>query len=311
MLKERHYFPIDILLDGDQPKEYIKAYFYYKNCPRASKPWNWDGYFAKFGGKSYPHESITEYLINKIGNWLGLPMNETRLIIANGQIRFLSKDFIGEGQKLVHGIEILAEYFEDRAFVDEINEDRKSRREYLTFDVVERAVRYVYPIAHDHILSSLIELITFDAIVGNNDRHFYNWGVIDRVARVDADVVRFSPIYDSARALLWNRTKESILRMHGQYINGSDELDRFILKSKPRFSFTNNPKANHFELLKYLSGYSDKYRDTISNLVDKELEREVLNRLQEKAYLFLCRERCILMEAILRKRFSECRKSLG
>ena len=131
-LKENHYYIIDIPLDGEAPKQYIKAYFYYKNCPRKSKPSNWHGFFAKYGRKSYPPESVIEYLINKIGESLGLKMNRTRLVVANNQIRFLSQDFLKKGQKLIHGIEILAEYFEDKEFVDQINKDKKNRREYLT-----------------------------------------------------------------------------------------------------------------------------------------------------------------------------------
>ncbi len=47
----------------------------------------------------------------------------------------MSKDFIERGKtKLIHGVEILHEYFEDKDFVDKINEDRKQRRELLTFD---------------------------------------------------------------------------------------------------------------------------------------------------------------------------------
>lgn len=71
-LKNQNYYVVDIPLDGDAPKQYIKAYFYYPNCPWKKKHRKWDGYFAKFGGKSYPHESITEFGINKIGEALGL-----------------------------------------------------------------------------------------------------------------------------------------------------------------------------------------------------------------------------------------------
>jgi hypothetical protein len=67
VLKENRYCIVDVPLDGEAPKQYIKAYFYYKNCPRKTSPKTWDGYYAKFGGKSYPHESIIEYTINQIG----------------------------------------------------------------------------------------------------------------------------------------------------------------------------------------------------------------------------------------------------
>jgi len=111
-LKNQQYYVEQVELDGDQPKQYLRAYFYYKNCPWKSKPESWPGFYAKFGYKSYPLESITEYAINQIGESLGLLMNETRLVMVNGQVRFLSEDFIKLGtEKLIHGVEILHEYF--------------------------------------------------------------------------------------------------------------------------------------------------------------------------------------------------------
>jgi hypothetical protein len=89
-LKKSHYRVLDVTPDGDAPKQYIKAYFYFKNCPKRSNPKNWDGYYAKFGSKSYPHESIIEYLINQLGDALGLKMNFTRseLLAENSEILY-------------------------------------------------------------------------------------------------------------------------------------------------------------------------------------------------------------------------------
>ncbi|MEM1217807.1 MAG: HipA domain-containing protein, partial [Bacteroidota bacterium] len=230
-LKEDHYFIVNIPLDGDAPKQYIKAYFYFKNCPRKSKPNSWPGYFAKSGGKSYPHESVIEYTINKIGEYLGLNMNETKLVMANGQIRFLSKDFIDQSkkQRLIHGIDILAEYFEDKDFVHHINKDRKNRRKYFTFQEVEQAIIHVYPSEANELIINLVKLLTFDAIVGNNDRHFYNWGVIGNYIVREGEAVKFAPIYDSARALMWNFTEEKIDYVYTHFLSGDQFLDQYIL----------------------------------------------------------------------------------
>lgn len=309
LLKEKHYYPIDIPLDGDAPKEYIKAYFYYDNCPKKANYKDWHGFFAKFGKKSYPHESIIEYLINKIGEYLGLNMNKTRLVqMTNGQIRFLSQDFREKNQRLIHGIEILGEYFEDENFIKEINQDRKNRRQLLTFSVIENAISHVYSSNYGNILVELIKLITFDAIVGNNDRHFSNWGVIYKIQEDDNTLPVLSPIYDTARALLWNNTEEAILKMYNQYSNGSNQLDDYINRSKPRFSFDKNPNANHFELIEYLVNYKESYKSVILPLIATEMEELVIEKLKIEMNCFFSKERCILVEAILRKRFQKLRK---
>jgi len=306
-LKEENYYIINIPLDGDAPKQYIRAYFYYKNCPRKNNPLKWSGFFSKYGGKSYPHESVIEFMINKIGDYLGLFMNEAKLVFVNQQIRFLSKDFIKKGYKLIHGIEILAEYVEDREFVDKVNQDRKTRRQLLTFQEVENAIKHVYPYKQEEILESLIRLITFDAIVGNNDRHFYNWGLIGNIMSNKRQNVKFSPIYDSSRALLWNYTNEKINKMYSDFQHSYDPVNHYVKKSKPRFSFDGNPNANHFELMEYLIGYNKTFKEVVKALITVEKENDVICKLKKEVFLFFCEKRCTLIEAILRNRFEKLR----
>lgn len=308
-LKERNYKVIPVTLDGDAPKQYIKAYFYFKNCPRKSNPNSWEGYYAKFGSKSYPHESIVEFAINQIGEALGLKMNETRLVYANGQVRFLSKDFIKKGKRLIHGTEILAEYFEDKNFVDQINKDRKSRREFFTFDEVENAISHVYEDQAETIVSSLVQLITFDGIVGNNDRHFYNWGVIGDTRRDFERPVEFAPVYDSARGLLWNLTNKEVLRLYKQSLTDPSFIEGYCNKSKPRFSFSNNTNANHFELLAHLAK-NPSYRRVIADLVSVEKEQLSLSKLSSTVSSLFMMERMSLMLKVLKHRFQKIRRQL-
>jgi len=312
-LKNAKYYVVDVPLDGDAPKQYIKAYFYYKNCNRKNKPKNWDGYYAKFGGKSYPHESIIEYGINQIGEALGLRMNETKLVTANGQIRFLSKDFIKRGKKkLIHGVEIFHEYFEDKEFIDNINKDRRQRRELLTFDVIENALYHVHPKQGKELLSELIKLITFDAIVGNNDRHFYNWGIIGDIESKYNKKVEFAPIYDTARGLLWNKVEFQVKQMFKQYRNGStDQINAFLIKSKPRFSFAENAKSNHFDLIEYLSQRNVNYKETIAQLITKNAENNVILKLRTSTSRYFTIERTYLMTEILKLRFRKLRKIIN
>ena len=311
VLKHHHFYVVPRFLDGDQPKEYIRAYFHERGRRQAGRPRCWPGYFAKFGGKSYPHESVIEFLINQVGIALGLNMNEVELVMVNGHLRFLSKDFVGRGQKLVHGIEILAEYFEDRTFVEEINANRKTRREYLTFDEVEQAIIHVYPKASAHLLAELVKLITFDAVVGNNDRHFHNWGVIDFVERVEGQNVKFAPVYDSARALLWNKKTDAVRQMLRKNLTGDRQIHHFVNKTKPRFSPPNEPKADHFQLIRYLSRYNTTYRDIIDSLLTHDIEQAALETLRSFAQPLLCDERCQMMEKVLTLRFQTCRKFLS
>src|SRR5206468_4167101 len=114
LLKESDYIIKQRHLDGDAPKQFIKAYFYEENSKvRKASSGSWIPYIAKTAEKWYPHESVIEYMFNRIGQALGLNMNEIRLVKANGQIRFLSKYFLNKNENLIHGAEICGEHLGD------------------------------------------------------------------------------------------------------------------------------------------------------------------------------------------------------
>src|SRR5690554_6907622 len=94
-------------------------------------------------------------------------------------------------------------------------------------------------------------MIIFDALVGNNDRHFYNWGIITTL-RKSSGKARLSPIYDSARGLSWNFNELTINKyLEGRKSNGK-QFDNYIYKACPRISIEGNSEINHFDLVRYL-----------------------------------------------------------
>jgi hypothetical protein len=129
LLKDSCYYVIPQTLDGDAPKEFIGAYFYStaSNFYKKNKG-SWHKYIAKTAEKWYPIESVTEYIINQLGEELGLGMNTTKLVRCNGQIRFLSKYFLGKDEILFHGAEICGDYLNDREFAEQIAVDNNSPR---------------------------------------------------------------------------------------------------------------------------------------------------------------------------------------
>src|SRR5690606_13021739 len=145
---------------------------------RISNPHTWPIYIAKTGHKWYPYESITEYILNKLGECLGLCVAQSRLYVINGQVRFLSKLFRNDkNQVLEHGAELYSGYLGDKEFVDQIEENQMAR-DFFTVSFTYDTLKYSYPYQHESIFNDFIKMLVFDAIIGNNDRHFYNWGVI-------------------------------------------------------------------------------------------------------------------------------------
>lgn len=305
VLHTKNYCIRNHKLDGDAPKQFIRVYEYEKGSStrRVSKK-SWPSYIAKSAEKWYPHESIMEYLINRIGQELGLHMNEIKLVRANSQIRFLSKHFHSKDEKLIHGAEICGEYLEDMDFAKEIAENKLSARELFTFEFIRDAIRNVFPQCFENLLIELVKLIVFDAIVGNNDRHFYNWGVIDTI-KITAKTPTFAPVYDSARGLFWNYSDGNIIRI----VDQESKIKKYIEGACPRISIEENKKANHFQLIDFLR-YNSEYKCIIHDLSLLKNENHVIEMLNDEFSYFFIPERNKLIEDTLVKRFDRIRKLL-
>lgn len=312
ILKEKHYcLDTSFYLDGDAPKGFIKAYFYERGGRVVKDKFKtWDSYIAKTAEKWYPHESILEYMLNRIGEVIELNMNSVKLVVINNQIRFLSKYFLdNKNEALVHGAEICGEYLEDVQFAKEIAEDRQTARELFTFEFILEAIKFVFAENFKEIYDQLVKMIVFDAIVGNNDRHFYNWGIIKTIKLSKAIKTRpkFSPIYDTARGLLWNWSDNSIKKQLLELKSGSKKVEKYIKNASPRISIEGNSEINHFDLISYIWNKYPDFKGTISNILALKNLHKIQLLYQSEFKHYFIPERNELACFILNARFSKLR----
>ena len=248
-----------------------------------SSPHNWPAFIAKVGHKWYPNESITEQLLTEIGELLGLRMAQSELRLVNGQLRLCSRYFLNPGESLVHGAELFIGYLEDKELVKEI-EDQNEARNFFTFQFVEDALLNRFPDESYEIHEDFVRMLTFDAIVGNNDRHYYNWGVV--VHPEGLSKPKFSPIYDTARALFWNMSDARIAEM----VNGSDYGKRFkkyAEKSRPKIGWDACFDINHFELIGKIARASGNCAEIVGRLTTKPFLERVERLLDETKFVHL------------------------
>jgi len=214
-LKNGHWYALDLAMTGDAPKDFLSVYEYgAPGCKRGRRK-SWPRYIAKVGHKWYPNESITEHLITRLGQSLMMDIADSRIMHVRGQVRFFSRYFLKGTEYLLHGADIFASYLEDhdKAFVQGVEDEGKSP-EFFDYDFVAASIRAMLPDTAELILQKFHRMLAFDALIGNNDRHFFNWGVIcDQTGR---QISRFSPIFDTARALFWNHSEERLSTMDRQ-----------------------------------------------------------------------------------------------
>ena len=247
-LKKGYWDPQELTMTGDAPKDFLRVYEYRKGC-RRSNPTSWPKFIAKVGHKYYPNESVTEHLITRIGQSFGLDIADSRLVHVQGQIRFLSRYFLSGTEYLVHGADIFASYLEDpdKEFIQSI-EDENQSPEFFDYEFVAESVKAMFPGHSEAILKKFHRMIAFDALVGNNDRHFFNWAVICN--QIGTAPPRFSPIFDTARGLFWNNTEETMYnKLENKANKNHNPLHRYCKNSFSKIGSPGGGKANHFALL--------------------------------------------------------------
>lgn len=297
-------------VNGDAPKKLIRIYSYKKHQGYKKKQIKkWPLYIAKTGHKWYPLESVTEFLLNKLAVSFGLDAAESELYIISGQLRFLSKYFLERGcEQLVHGAEIFAGYIGDKNLVDQIEKEGLAR-DLFTLQFVEKSVRYSFPTQTEMIMKELVKLVLFDALVGNNDRHYFNWGVI---TSIKSNVrPRFSPIYDTARGLFWNLDEDAMeLRMKDKKYFPK-YLEKYCQNSKPKLGWEGESSINHFKLVELI--YVNEFfitKEEMRRMFDETLLTNMLRVVDNEFSKFYSPFRLFAVKECLNYRYNVIKEIL-
>ncbi len=125
----------------------------------------------KTGEIRYPTEFWSEIISSKIGQALGFNILDYNIgYNANGsqKIGCLSKSMVNNSiNKLTEGKVYLTGYKSSY-------NPEKDKKQY-TFQFIRDTLHYFN---YDSYIFNLLEIIVFDSIIGNSDRHQENWGII-------------------------------------------------------------------------------------------------------------------------------------
>jgi hypothetical protein len=304
-LRSGFFRKLDAAVAGDAPKDFLRVYEYGRG--RKAHPGTWPAYIAKVGHKHYPNQSITEHLLTRIGQALGLPMADSCLMWVREQLRFLSEYFLREDESLIHGAEIFAGCIaEDSEFASQV-EEMDMAQEIFPLQVVETAVRSRFPAQAEAILQDFARLLAFDAIVGHNDRHFFNWGVITQVS--GGRPPRLSPIYDTARALFWN-TDETVLATFDRKHDFDRFLERYVHQCYPKTGWEGIKSPNHFELVRKIVEERPSYREAMARLTTADLPEKVQTLLDGEFKGLMSARRKRFIVSCVRKRLAHYQEAI-
>lgn len=311
IIKKGNYFVDEtVSIDGDAPKKFIGVYDHELLGHRhKSNRNNWIRYIAKSGHKWYPIESITELMLNRLGVIFGLNMAESRISMIGGQLRFLSRYFLDSNEELVHGADILAGYLNESTQYVELVDEQNMTRDLFTLQVIEESVASLFLYQKDEIMKKLVRLIIFDALVGNNDRHFFNWGVIRSVEGRFQPF--FSPVYDTARGLFWNYSENKIKDIVEVNKTIDSHIRKYCKASRPKIGWEGEKNPNHFQLFEKI--YLNEFyitKNEIRGLLTHEVLEQMTTEVRQNFLSLMSANRITLICKCLEYRLNELKKIL-
>lgn len=103
-------------------------------------------------------------------------------------------------QNLVHGLALISSV--DKEF-DKNTTITQKRKLYRLNTVIEALRNYVKNKPNSHVIwDDFFKLMCFDALIGGTDRHYNNWGILEKAE--NESFIRFAPAFDNGVSLLWN-----------------------------------------------------------------------------------------------------------
>lgn len=120
-------------------------------------------------GKFYPFEFYSEVIASFLGEMLGLDILKYTVCIFGNKIGCISPNMLLADEELIEGKSYL------RAIDNTFMADDKNPKSSYNYQLIQNTFEVL---SLERYLPAFFDMLIFDAIIGNSDRHQENWGFI-------------------------------------------------------------------------------------------------------------------------------------
>ena len=238
--------------------------------------------------KNYTYEFWSEVIASEVGDFLGFDILKYN-VAANEHhtLGCLSKLMIDTTvEQLDEGYKWIKRY--------QLAYDTEDRDAY-TFQLIDDTLKNLFP--NEKFIEKLISTIVLDCIIGNEDRHQENWGIIisnkattkatksffSKKTPVPVSTYRFAPIYDSGSSLGRELREEKV----NQMLTDSVQLNAYINRGQSEIHWLGeHGKQKHFSLIDKIAKTEYKHviiteLKRIKEKYDKVKIAEIVNHIDD------------------------------
>lgn len=219
-----------------------------------------------------------EKLASTLGEYLGVNCHRTELAKRNGRDGCICYNFLQPDEEFMDGHTIMENTLNHLK-----NLDTFKKKNDIRIEQVEDKIPLIFKSLaltlksmnidkenSDDIKTDFLKMIVFDCLIGNNDRHSENWGII---INNQSNKARFVPLFDNECSFGFNYSNKSVDKAL-QDTNSFDTFNKKTLKMRMR-----PPGSKYWspytEVVDYLVENSSKAHGIMQDMVGKLTDEKI------------------------------------
>ncbi len=218
-------------------------------------------------------EYWAEKLATEIGKLLDVECAKVDIGTYKGRIGSMSYNIIKENETLNEGVTYIQDkypLYNKKKLIDEYSDEKYS------FQMISKCLAY-------DGMEYIFQMILFDALIGNSDRHHSNWGIINKVNTYRGFETYFCPLYDNGSSLCSYEDSNNL----EMFFKDKMKFEALVnTKSKSAIGWKNERPIRHFELIKNIKeeyyDRTEKYVKVIRKRITEYSIQSILNNFSDE-----------------------------